>query len=281
MRITKITKSEYMKWLMHPRIIILGCVLILMYVMVLQPLKERVIKIGEPLNLLESYIGVYNSPAFLAFLPIVFLVLMSDFPKMDCNMVFLLHRCGRRQWIFGQLLFLALADITVIFFIFLGLTLPVSAQAFWYNGWSDVVTEAVQNLNNDHFIEELIPANLYFQLSPFQVAVRSTILIFLYNYLLGSIMMLGKFLGKKISGLIFSSLLVVMGAAASYFELPVMWILPAAHAVVSKHYTTYYREMYCSMKTSYWYFIVFIAAVVIMAYLKGRNLSFTKITDID
>lgn len=283
MQVIKIAKNEYIKWLFHSRMVILGCILILMYVMVLQPLRERVAMMGEPINLLEGYIGVCNSPAFLAFLPILFLVLISDFPKMDYNMVFLLHRCGRKNWMAGQLLFLFMADATILAIVFAGLVLPLLNEGYWYNGWSNVITEAAKRLpeETDSFLTQLIPPNLYFQLTPFTVAMRSSILLFAYFYLLGVIMMFGKFFGKRVIGLIVAALLVVLGAGASYFSVSVMWVLPAAHAIVSSHYTDYYREMYCSMEISYCYFLVLILALCCGIYLKGRRLSFSKITDID
>lgn len=283
MRIIKIAKNEYIKWLFHSRMLVLGCILILMYVMVLQPLKERAAMMGEVVNLLEGYIGVCNSPIFLAFLPILFLVLMSDFPKMDYNMVFLLHRCGRKNWIIGQLLFLLLADMSILAVVFAGLVLPLLDAGYWYNGWSNVITEAAQRLPEqaDGFLTELIPPNLYFQLTPFQAAVQSSILMFAYFYLLGVIMMFGKFFGKRVIGLIVSALLVVLGAGISYFKLSLMWMLPAAHAIVSRHYTDFYREMHCSIEASYCYFLILILLLCCGLYLKGRHLSFSKITDIE
>ena len=276
MQVIKIAKNEYIKWLFHSRMVILGCILILMYVMVLQPLRERV-------AMMEGYIGVCNSPAFLAFLPILFLVLISDFPKMDYNMVFLLHRCGRKNWMAGQLLFLFMADATILAIVFAGLVLPLLNEGYWYNGWSNVITEAAKRLpeETDSFLTQLIPPNLYFQLTPFTVAMRSSILLFAYFYLLGVIMMFGKFFGKRVIGLIVAALLVVLGAGASYFSVSVMWVLPAAHAIVSRHYTDYYREMYCSMEISYCYFLVLILALCCGIYLKCRRLSFSRITDID
>ena len=133
MKTLKIAKNEYIKWLVHPRMIVLGCILILLYIMVLQPLKECAVKLGELVNLLEGYIGICNSPLFLVFLPIVFLILMSDFPPMDYNMIFLLYRCGRKNWILGQFIFLMLADATVLAIVFGGLFVPLITDGYWYN----------------------------------------------------------------------------------------------------------------------------------------------------
>ena len=283
MQVIKIAKNEYIKWLFHSRMVILGCVLILMYVMVVQPLKERAAMIGEPVNFLEAYIGVCNSSAFLVFLPILFLALMSDFPKMDYNMVFLLHRCGRKNWMAGQLLFLLMADVTILAIVFAALVLPLLDVGYWYNGWSNVITEAAQRFpeESSSFLTHLIPPNLYFQLTPYTVAIQSSILMFAYFYLLGVIMMFGKFFGKRLIGLILSALLVVSGAGASYFSVSAMWILPAAHAIVSRHYTDYYREMHCSMTFSYCYLLALILVLCCGIYRKGIHLSFNKITDIE
>lgn len=183
----------------------------------------------------------------------------------------------------GQMLFLLMADVSILAIVFAGLVLPLLRVGFWYNGWSNVITEAAQRIpeESSSFLTRLIPPNLYFQMTPFAVAMRSSILMLAYFYLLGIIMMFGKFFGKRVIGLIASALLVVLGAGASYFSVPVMWILPAAHAIVARHYTDYYREMYCSMTASYGYFLAIILILCCAIYCKGRHLSFNKITDIE
>lgn len=283
MKALKIAKNEYIKWLVHPRMIILGCILILLYIMVLQPLRECAVVLGEPVNLLEGYIGICNSPLFLVFLPIVFLILMSDFPQMDYNMIFLLYRCGRKNWILGQFIFLMLADATVLAIVFGGLFVPLIPDGYWYNGWSNVVTEAVTYLPEEagNFIRNLIPPNLYFQLTPFEVAAKSTGLLFAYFYLLGMIMMTGKIFGNRMIGLILSAFIIIFGASTAYFNVPAMWFLPAAHAIAAKHYTTFFRQMNCSMRISYGFFLIVIFILGCSLYFRGKYLDFHKFADIE
>lgn len=283
MKALKIAKNEYIKWLVHPRMIVLSCILILLYIMVLQPLKECAVKLGEPVNLLEGYIGICNSPLFLVFLPIVFLILMSDFPPMDYNMIFLLYRCGRKNWILGQFIFLMLADATVLAIVFGGLFVPLITDGYWYNGWSNVITEAVTYFPEEagHFIKNLIPPNLYFQLTPFEAAAKSTVLLFAYFYLLGMIMMAGKIFGNRMIGLILSAFIIIFGASMAYFDVSAMWFLPAAHAIAAKHYTNFFRQMNCRMWISYGYFLFIIIGLWSSVSLRGSHLNFNNFTEIE
>lgn len=208
---------------------------------------------------------------------------MSDFPQIDHNIIFLLYRCGRKKWILSQFIFLILADVTVAAIVFCGLFFPLITKGYWYNGWSNVITESVAVLPEEsgNFIKNLIPPNLYFQMPSFEAAVKSTVLLLFYFYLLGIIIMAGKIFGNRIIGLTGSAFIIILGASTAYFNVSAMWFLPAAHSIVSKHYTTFFRQMNCSMMTSYGYFFVMIFALGCAVYLRGNRLSFNKFTEIE
>lgn len=98
--------------------IILGVLLIFIYSFAIEPLKSNAKLMGEPLNILEPFIAIANSGAILLIIPLVFLTLIADFPKIDTNTVFYIMRVGRLNWLFGQLLkliFMALSYLAVIF----------------------------------------------------------------------------------------------------------------------------------------------------------------------
>lgn len=141
MKTFKMMRSEYLCWLFNSRIILLPCVFIIVYTMITSDLVKCANNMGAPINLLEPFIGICNSATFLGFIPIVFLVLIADFPRIDNNMIFKIYRAGRIKWVLSQLLFLLAADVTFVFLLFVGITLPILQHGFWFNGWSDVVTD--------------------------------------------------------------------------------------------------------------------------------------------
>lgn len=100
MKTFKMMRSEYLCWLFNSRIILLPCVFIIVYTMITSDLVKCANNMGAPINLLEPFIGICNSATFLGFIPIVFLVLIADFPRIDNNMIFKIYRAGRIKWVF-------------------------------------------------------------------------------------------------------------------------------------------------------------------------------------
>jgi len=134
-------RAEFIKWICDARMIILGVLLIFIYSFAIEPLKSNAELMGEPLNILEPFIAIANSGAILLIIPLVFLTLIADFPKIDTNTVFYIMRVGRLNWLFGQLLKLIFMALSYLAVIFLGAVLPMLSDGFWYNGWSNVATK--------------------------------------------------------------------------------------------------------------------------------------------
>lgn len=115
-------------------------------------------------------------------------------------MIFKIYRAGRIKWVLSQLLFLLAADVTFVFLLFVGITLPILQRGFWFNGWSDVVTDMTRVFPElaDSDISKFIPANLYYQMLPFRAAILSSVFLILYLYLIGMIMLVIKYTGKAL-----------------------------------------------------------------------------------
>lgn len=272
--VLRIAKNEYRKWFFNGRMLLLLSVLVVLNQMVIVPLEERAKDMEYPLNLLEGYVGICNSKILLLLLPLIFIVMLSDYPKMDENMLFYISRTGISKWIYGQLLFLAMADGTILLFIGGSTILPQVTTAFFYNGWSEVVLLMQQRYPelSATFISNLIPANIYFQMLPYKAVIYSTLLYFLYFYFLGVILLLFRIAGKKILGILLDGFLLLIGAMVTYFEAFGMWCLPAAHANLAAHYSTYYREMIFPLWHSLIYFLLFIGAELIFVKLIESNI---------
>ena len=93
--ILAVARSEYVKWISNPRIIIIGVLLIFMHTLAVEPLLERADKIGLPLDILEPFAAIGNSGMLVMLMPCVFLLLISDYPKMTGNTLFFVQRTGR------------------------------------------------------------------------------------------------------------------------------------------------------------------------------------------
>ena len=117
---------EYQKWLNNPRMIILLCAIVFMWNFAISPLVSLSEEMNSPLNALEPFIAVLNSKFLCLIMPAVYLFLISDYPRLDKNGVFVLSRVGRVNWFLGQLNFFFLAAFTFMSIIFIGSFLPIT-----------------------------------------------------------------------------------------------------------------------------------------------------------
>lgn len=283
MKVLKMAKGEYFRWLFHSRMLLLVCMFVLIYTIVTKSLLEYADKMGTIINIIEPFIGVSNSPKLLCLVPVVFLVLISDFPRIDNNIIYKIFRAGRRKWVASQLIFLLLADMIFILLLIVGITLPIVNRGFLYNGWSDVITEMNQKLPElqDTFTSSLIPANLYYQMQPYKAFVLSILLLALHLYLLGMLIMVLKLLGYQVAGVALSGFLLAFGTGLTQFDLKGQWLFPAAHGLLKVHFTEYFRQMYCSVEHSVIYFVSFIFALAVLAIFYAKKLDYVNVLQVE
>ena len=53
-----VAKSEYIRWITNPRMILMGILIVFMRTLAVEPLLERAAKMGLPLNRMEPFIAV-------------------------------------------------------------------------------------------------------------------------------------------------------------------------------------------------------------------------------
>lgn len=282
-RIRLTAKTEYVKWIANPRMILLAVTVLFIQSFIIQPLQAHAIKMGEPLNVLEPFIATVNSEILVIIVPAVFLALFSDFPKMDGNTLFFVQRTGRINWILGQILFSVYGIFTYVGVLFLGSVLPVMTSAFWANQWSNVVTEYgnVYPEEAQSFACLLIKKNLFHQVSPWNAVVQGYLLMAFYLFTLTFLMLVFQCMDKKIYGMLCSACIIAFGGTASLVKMPVMWFLPMAHASVWNHFTSYFREPVVALWKSYVYFGCLIGGLLLWALKLVKQKNFDSIQEID
>lgn len=227
-------RAEFIKWICDARMIILGVLLIFIYSFAIEPLKSNAELMGEPLNILEPFIAIANSGAILLIIPLVFLTLIADFPKIDTNTVFYIMRVGRLNWLFGQLLKLIFMALSYLAVIFLGAVLPMLSDGFWYNGWSNVATKFASRFpeHSGNFGVQLLPENLYNQLTVFSAAVQSYLLVFAYLMIIGLILLSFSLVKHKTVGFVLCGAVISLGTAFCSIKTTLMWTMPMANSII-------------------------------------------------
>lgn len=275
-------KAEYIKWICDTRMIINTVLLVFIYTFAIEPLLSNAEMMNEPLNVLEPFIAVANSGAILLIIPLTFVTLIADFPKIDTNTIFYIYRTWRINWLLGQIIKLAFMALTFITIIFAGAVLPMLPKGFWYNSWSNAATEFVKLYPEKagSFAVRLLPENLYNQLSVFDAAVQSYILIFAYLMIIGLILLLFSLVKMKSVGFFVCGGIVLLGTALCSIKSSLMWIMPMANSIIWLHYTKYYRAPIVPVWFSVVYLCVLILALLIGCFAAIKKFNYDNMSEI-
>lgn len=274
--------TEFVKWVCDARMVIVAVLLIFINNFAVSPLTNNAELMGEPLNILEPFIAVANSEILILIIPIVFLTLIADYPKVDTNTVFYIVRIGRANWFVGQILKLVFMIISYLAVIFLGTVLPMLSKGFWYNGWSNVATGFVKMFpdRRGDFGVELLPENLYNQLTVFSAAVQSYLLVFAYLMIIGLILLSFSLVKHKTVGFVLCGAVISLGTAFCSIKTTLMWTMPMANSIIWLHYTKYFREPVMSMSFSVSYLAIFIAVLLAFCFIAIRKFNYDNVAEI-
>ena len=102
-KIWHIAKMEYIKLIMDPRMILIVAALVFAYQFITVPLLQNAAMMGKPINVYEPFVALLNSNFMILLVPAVFLAIMSDYPRIDGNTLFVVQRAGKGNWFFGKM----------------------------------------------------------------------------------------------------------------------------------------------------------------------------------
>ena len=271
---------EFIKWIVDARIVIVLCLCVFIYSFVTEPIKANAVMMGEPMNALEPFIATLNSGMVLLILPLGFLTLISDFPKIDGSTIFYIFRIGKKSWFCGQIIRLFLMTAAYILAMFIASVAGVITCGFMGEEWSLVATRFASEFpeQSGNFGVLLLPENLYNQMSLPTAVVQSTLFVAAYMFLLGMILLAFSIAKRKTAGIVVCGLLIALGAALCSINTKMMWLFPMAHSIVWLHYTEFLREPVFPVFYSAIYFAAIIAAALIFCIASLKRFDYDTIS---
>lgn len=267
----------------NSRNLLLSFVVVFIQEYVITPLREASEMMNQPVNILEPFIAISNSGLFVLVIPILYMVLMSDFPKMSGNMLFALHRTGKLNWLFSQYVALIVTILLyVCFFLFVSvlLTLDIGYMA---DGWSLVATDYDKVLKEQAgtTIRSLLPMQLFNQMSPYKSVVRSFVCLVGYLFIVSAMELLFTIIDKKVWGYFISGFIISAGAALCSLNTPYMWLFPMSHATLWLHYDALERAEVFPLFFSYCYLFVSAGIIVLCSFLLMKKNKIGTIEEVD
>lgn len=274
-------KMEYIKWIGDSRMVLLSIYLIFIYQFVISPLMINAQMMNDKIHFLEPFIAVTNSQMIILIVPLMFLALIADFPRVDTNTVFVISRMGRMNWMLAQYLKLVMMAGSFLGFTFVGCILLCATKVHYTLGWSDVVTGFEQRFPQyaSNAGAMLLPKNIYYQLKDYVTVLHSIVLIFLYLMLIGTILLLFTVMQKKLLGFVLSGCMIALGAAFFAVKTSLMWAFPMANSIVWLHYTKFLRKPLMPIWCSYLYFIIILTGLTIVGFGKAKKINYDNVLE--
>ena len=281
-KIMSTAKTEYLKWIYDSRMIIIPILIIFLYTFAIEPLLVNAQMMEKPLNLFEPFIAVANSGVILMIIPLTFMTLISDFPKIDTNTVFYICRTGRINWLLGQIIKLVMMAFSFLGVVFIGTVIPMIGKGFIGNNWSNVTLYFKNTFpeQSGNFGTQLIPENLYNQLSIADAAVQSYLLVFAYLMIIGLLLLFFSLIKKKTVGFVLTGAMIILGTGLCSLNSQLMWIMPMANSIVWIHFTKYFREPVKTIGYSITYLCVFILVLLVLCLISIDRFNYDNVSEI-
>lgn len=198
-KILRVCQGECYHFLCSGRFALVLVVWVFAYQFITVPLLQNTEKMQASLLAIEPYIALINSNFMILVMPVLFLVLLSDFPRVDANAYFYLVRAGKTNWVLGQLLYAVVITMIYLFIQFLGMLVPMFGKGSWGNEWSPVITDFAREFpeyaQNPGAVS--IQPQLYYHVSPWEAVLVGSAFLAAYLYFLLQIKLLCYLLRVK------------------------------------------------------------------------------------
>ena len=275
-KIISLSKYEYALYLKNYKMIILLVLSVFIYQFIISPLDNAVAQTGINYSVFEIFIALSNSGVILMILPLAFIFVVSDYPLKNSNSFLYIIRMDRINWICSEIIFALKATAT-----FLLLTVLICCGLGFSNGkmslcWSNITIQynVLFPKLKGSFVDQLLPGNLYNQMSLIKCFLLSFALVFLYLFTFSMIYLLFELKKRKGLGLLIIAAIILTGTVLTGIDNRGKWMLPTAHSIIWIHYTEYYRDSVMNIGYSFLYYILVNIVIIINAFMECKCYSF-------
>ena len=264
-KIIRVCQAECYHFLCSGRLALVPAVWVFAYQFITVPLLQNAERMHASLLVIEPYIALINSNFMILIMPVLFLVLLSDFPRVDANAYFYLVRTGKTNWVLGQLLYGVVITAGYLLMQFAGMVIPVLAEGRWGTGWSPVITDFAREF--PEYAQSAgavsIQPQLYYHVPPWEAVLVGSALLAAYLYLLLLIKLLCFLLRAKTIGLLLCFFVIAFGTGLCTTFSQMRFLMPMGNSILGIHYSQYYMKMVFPLEYSGIYFAVLIGVFII------------------
>lgn len=262
-----IGRQTYREWIFNSRNIIIFIVLIFLSNYTVTPLVNISAQVGVPINVFEPFIANINSQYVVMMILACFLVLISDFPRMEGNNGYFLMRTSRLVWLSGKLIFALGAVFTYVAALFAALTVRAAAVSFYSDGWSYIMRdywEKYSQMGQEKAIVCIVYSSLYNNFTAFEGFWVTVVLLCAMLFMLCLIMMIANLLNQKVVGIVTNLTLILLGFILAFSGSRIACILPVGNIMLAVQNTATHHII-----PKWFPFVYFAVAIVVLTVVSG------------
>lgn len=270
--LVKLSYIELMRILRSSKCLILILCGIFININIIDPIRELSQKMGSKVSIFEPFVALSNSGLVLLIVPLLFIVLMSEFPDNSRFQYFYSIRTSKRRWIIIQMITICMSAVIYLLVIILYSGLFSLDYASFQADFSDAVryySVTFPELSYS-YVAQLFPLNMLNQLSLSEVVLYSICMLYLYLTFLIKVILFFSILRRKIIGIIADFLIVFLGSALSSVSSGLQWIFPLSHTVSWVHFSEVASEQVFPIEYSIVYMLAInlVLTVLIIVFSK-------------
>lgn len=271
--IWNLSRIELVRLMRSTKTIILVLFAIFINIQIITPLRALSITMEHKLSIFEPFVAIGNSGIVVLILPLFFITMMADFPREGESQYFYQIRCSKRTWIISQIIYAVESSIMLTLFVFAAAVLLSLDFISLTPDYSYAVTKYVALFPEraGEYVVQLIPENLYNQISLYVAVVHTALLLILYFIMLAMLLLIFSLIKKKIAGIFLDGIIVLMGTITCAGRMSYMWVFPMAHTIPWLHYTEYLKEPVLPLFCSYLYFGVINTVLIILSIVLSKH----------
>ena len=253
-------------------------------------LSNKVVLFAEEhetlIQLFEPFIWTFGDANSILLISLCLLLLFADMPNVDNEVPLQLVRTSRTRWMAGQILYLCLATLVFVLFVFVSTCILAGNAAYPADLWSD--TAAILGYSS---IGEEIAVPAFVKVLEFTFPYRCTFHIFVlmlgYSLVMSALIFYFNLYRAKlgmIAGTVFSGFgfFLTPEIVTKWFGLGEYegttanilfgWLSPLNHATYYMHSFGY--DSLPKLWMSYMFFGVFSILIFILAFIRVRSYTF-------
>lgn len=254
------------------------CIMTYIFMMedVVVPLAQLANETGVKYGMFEPFVLLLSHYDHFLIIPILFIVVMSDFPAKENGCIFAITRMGKAKYIISQIIYAFMIALIMIFL--LGIMSIFYSSGEKTMNWSEYMTSfhlsfpELYQANNQLFVE----SSTVNQGAVCSVILNSILLLSAFLTLFAEILCYFKLKGHRFVGITVSLGILIIGTVLNGLHLKIKWLFPVSHVIYGEHFDVFLRKPICELWISYVYFILLI---VIMSVVNVATIKKCQIGD--